>query len=77
MAKAKQYKPFNGTAKERIAHHKDAANAAYKSGNYISARNHEKAYNQASNQLNRFMRKDKSERDAIVAGMRAKRDVRK
>jgi hypothetical protein len=69
---SKDYTPFKGTASERIEHHKNEANKAYKKGDYISARNHENAYNKARRQLGNFMRKSEGERNAIVSNMKTR-----
>jgi len=60
----KQEKRF--TARERMAHHREGANTAFKDGDIVKATGHLKGYNKAKDQLDSWMQKTPDERQAII-----------
>lgn len=58
--------PSQYTDKEKRLYHKQEANKAFKSGDFVKAMNHKEAYDRVTSRQNRWMSLSEGQRDAIV-----------
>ena len=56
------------TAKERVAYHREQANAAFKTDDKVKAYGHVKAHGRAKEQLNWWMRLSPEQKADFIAG---------